>query len=168
MSNGHGGSRIGAGRPRKSGKFAYPELNITQIKELLDSPHIHSVSKKTISFTKAFKELFWQRYCDGVEPAQIFTDADLSISTLSRDRIYSFTKALKLQVEKGQDFTEGREPKEQSKKLFDFPALPRRANSARIPNLSEAEVAKLINQVAYMSQEIAFLKKIILLDKEKK
>lgn len=168
MSNGHGGSRIGAGRPRKSGNFAYPELNTTQIKELLDSPYIHSVSKKTISFTKAFKKLFWQRYCDGVESVQIFADAGLSVSALSRDRINNFTKALKLQVEKGQDFTEGRAPQEGSDKLFDFPTPPRRANSVRIPNLSEAEVAKLINQVAYMSQEIAFLKKIILLGKEKK
>jgi len=34
--------------------------------------------------------------------------------------------------------------------------------------LSEADIAQMYNQVAYMSQEIEFLKKIILAGQEKK
>lgn len=169
MASGHGGLRPGAGRKPSSGKSAYREFTPQELKTLLDSPHVYSVSKKSLSFTKDFKEMFWQRYCDGVLPKQIFEDAGFDVAIINASRIYSFTKTLKAQVERGSYFTEGNDPTDTSnEKLFNFPTPPRKANSTRIPEMSEAEMARLLNQVAYMAQEIEFLKKIILADKGRK
>ena len=169
MSNGHGGARQGAGRPRKSGTFAYPEFTTEQLKELLDSPYVLSVSKTNITFTKAFKLLFWQRYCDGITPFQIFDDAGIPSKVVSSARIYSFTKSIKSQADKGLLFsTEDASDNSDDPALKDDAVIPRRANHHKALNLSTEEIAKLVNQVAYMSQELAFLKKIILADKEKK
>jgi len=169
MSNGHGGFRMGAGRPSTSGKSVYNDFTEKQIKVLIDSPYVYSISKKSISYTKEFKELFWQRYIDGITPKQIFEDAKLDTTVITQSRIYSFTKSLKQQYEKNLAFTDGNEPQlEKTHKQFNFPVPPRRANNAKIPVLSDADIANLINQVAYMSQELAFLKKIILTQKEEK
>lgn len=169
MSKGHGGTRTGAGRPPNSGKYVSPEFTPTQLKELIDSPYTHSVSKKTVSYTKEFKDIFWQRYCDGIDPKQIFEDAGFDTKTITRTRMNGLIKNLKSKIEKGQSFTEGSEPSlVELEKMFDFPTPPRRANNIRIPILSEADIANLLNQVAYMSQELAFLKKIILAGKEEK
>lgn len=169
MSNGHGGNRTGAGRPPKSGEYVSPEFTSMQLKELIDSPYVHSVSRKSVSYTKEFKDVFWQRYCDGIDPKQIFEDAGFNTKTITRSRMNGLIKALKNKIEKGQSFTEGSEPNlEQLEKMFNFPTPPRRANNINLPNLSEADMANLLNQVAYMSQELAFLKKIILANKEEK
>lgn len=162
MSNNHGGARVGAGRRPSSGNYVHIEFTAEQLKVLVDSPHISAVSKKSVSYTKAFKELFWQRYGDGIEPKQIFEDAGLDIKIITRERIKSFIQALKHQVERGLSFTEGSEPVLEADKKFDFPTPPRRANNVYLPNLSEADISNLLNQVAYMSQELAFIKKIIL------
>lgn len=168
MSNNHGGSRLGAGRKPSSGNYVHIEFTPEQLKILVDSPHICAVSRKSVSYTKAFKEHFWQRYCDGVEPKQIFEDAGLDIEIITRERIKGFAQALKRQVEKGLSFTEGNEPTPDADKKFNFPTPPRRANNVYIPNLSETDIANLINQVAYMSQELTFLKKIILAETKEK
>jgi len=73
-----------AQRKRDDGKYEHVELTAEQIHELLDSPHISYVSRKSVSYTKAFKEHFWQRYCDGVDPKQIFEDAGLNTAILTK------------------------------------------------------------------------------------
>ena len=163
-----GGSRPGAGRPRK-GKTnnERPEFTPEQLRELLESPHVAYISRKTVSFTLAFKEIFWQRYCDGVQPMQIFTDAGLNPDAVGRIRINGFAKLLRQQREKGLPFNDGREPHiGQPEKQFEFPKPPRRPNNA-LP-ISPDEAAKLTHQVAYLSQELEFIKKIILAGKDGK
>ena len=145
MTNKRGGARPGAGRPRKSGDFAYPEFNNAQIKEFLDSHFVLDVSKRTISFTKEFKELFWQRYSDGVDPSEIFNQAGLSSKVLSRDRIYSFAKALKAQVANDQPFSNSNILQAQTERPFKPMKIPRRSNASRLLNLSEEDIAKLLN-----------------------
>jgi len=165
-----GGARPGAGRPKKrdDGKYEHVELTAEQIHELLDSPHISYVSRKSVSYTKAFKEHFWQRYCDGVDPKQIFEDAGLNTAILTRSRINGLLKTLRHQKEKGLSFTEGSEPQvDQPEKTYDFPKPPRRSNKSKLPVLSEADIAQMYNQVAYMSQEIEFLKKLSWRDRRK-
>lgn len=169
MSNNHGGARPGAGRPPKSGNYKHPEFTPEQLKELVSNQYVNAVSRKSISYTKQFKELFWQRYCDGIDPKIIFEDCGLNTKYITRTRINGLIKTLRHQLEKGLSFTEGSEPNiTQNDKQFEFPTPPRRANNVFIPTLSEADIAKLLNQVAYMSQELEFIKKIILADKPKK
>lgn len=163
-----GGARPGAGRHRKdSGSFEHTEFTPEQLQTLLESPHIASVSRRSVSYTLAFKEQFWRRYCDGVAPVQIFADAGLSIEILGRPRINGLVKTLRKQKEKGLPFNEGDEPHlDQPEKQFDFPKPPRIPVNTQ--PINPAETAKLVHQVAYLSQEMEFIKKIILAGKDGK
>lgn len=160
-----GGARPGAGRKKKTPEGTYEHTTFTaeQLKELTDSPHVAYVSSKTVSYTKAFKDAAWKRYCDGIEPVQIFTDAGLNVEALGKARILGFFKLLREAKEKGLAFTEGGEPyPADAEKQFTFPTPPRRANRGRPPVMSDSEINKLATKVAFMEQELEFLKKIIL------
>ena len=158
-----GGARPGAGRKKKTPEGTYEHVTFTaeQLKELTDSPHVAYVSSKTVSYTKAFKDAAWKRYCDGVDPVQIFTDAGLNVETLGKSRILGFFKLLREAKEKGLAFTEGSEPyPADAEKQFSFPTPPRRANRGRPPVMSDSEINKLATKVAYMEQELEFLKEL--------
>ena len=160
-----GGARPGAGRKRKTseGSFEHVAFTAEQLKELTDSPYVTFVSSKTVSFTKAFKEMAWQRYCDGVEPIQIFADAGFNIETLGKTRILGFFKMLREAKSQGFAFTEGSDPyPDRDDDAPHFPTPPRRANRGRPPVMSDSEINKLATQVAYLTQELEFIKKIIL------
>ena len=163
-----GGARPGAGRPRKhESKYERSEFTPEQLVELLSSPHVAYVSRSTISYTQAFKEMVWQRYCDGIHPTQIFEDAGINPDILGRIRVKGLVDSLRQQKEKGLSFNEGREPHvNQPEKQFEFPKPPRRPNHA-LP-ISPTEAAKLTHQVSYLSQELEFIKKIILAGRDGK
>lgn len=170
-SNNHGGARPGAGRKRKNpnGSFGHTTFTAEQLKELTDSPHVAYVSSKTVSYTKAFKSIAWQRYCDGIDPIQIFADAGLNPETLGRPRILGFFKLLRQAKGRGLEFTDGNDPYPcENEELPPMPTPPRRANKGHPPLMSEAEINHLATKVAYMSQELEFLKKIILAEKKGK
>jgi hypothetical protein len=161
MANNHGGARPGAGRPRKGEtKFEHTEFTPAQLQELLSSPNVASVSRRSVSYTLAFKEMFWQRYCDGVAPIQIFTDAGINPETVGRARINGLAKTLRKNKECGVAFSEGNEPNtNKPEKGFDFPIPPKRMASTTI---SLDEAARLAHKVEYLSQQLEFVKKIIL------
>ena len=66
-------------------------------------------------------------------------------------------------------FTEGSDPYPAgTEKQFSFPTPPRRAKRGRPPVMSDSEINKLAAKVAYLSQELEFLKKIILAEHREK
>jgi len=159
-----GGPRPGAGRPRKGEeKIVRSQFTSAEIEKLLDSPHIAYVSRTTISYTLAFKELFWQRHCDGVHPLTIFEEAGLDTKIIGRSRVDWFLRALKDQKERGLSFNEGSEPHQaQPPKQFNIPSPPRRLKNSQVVSLSPEAIARMAHEVAYMKQELEFIKKIIL------
>lgn len=165
-----GGARPGAGRKRKNNTTGQRvEFTPEQLKSLLESPHIAYISRKTISYTLAFKEMFWLRYCDGIDPKQIFQDAGLDTNIIDRTRINSLIKLLKARKEKGLPFSDGKEPQlNQSETKLNFPTPPRQPKNSKKLVLSSDDISKMYHQVAYMSQELEFIKKIILAEKEGK
>jgi hypothetical protein len=135
-----------------------------QLEELLQSPHVSYVSRTTISYTLKFKEMAWQRYCDGVEPAKIFRDAGLDPDVLGRERIKGFIDKLRDQLERDLPFVEGKEPRlNQPEKVFDMPKPPR-MKERYIPYTPE-QIAQMYHKLVYMEQELEFIKKIILAGK---
>jgi hypothetical protein len=140
-----------------------------QLKELTNSSHVAYVSSKTVSYTKAFKDAAWQRYCDGIDPVQVFAEAGLNTDILGRTRILGFFKTLREIRAQGLPFTEGNEPhpRDSASKVA-LPTPPRRANRGKPPLMSESEINHLAATVAYMSQEIEFIKKIILAETKEK
>lgn len=167
MANGHGGSRPGAGRPRKNSTFEHSSFTPEQLAELLQSPHVSSVTQKSASYTVAFKDLFWQRYCDGIDPIQIFVDEGFNIETLGRPRILGFAKTLRHQYERGADWSEGSEPAKESGNPRVLPPLPQKAVRTK-DIVSPMEFSRMQHKVAYMEQELEFIKKTILAERRKK
>jgi hypothetical protein len=162
-----GGARPGAGRKRKDGS-THSHFTAAEIESLLSSPHIAYVSRTTVSFTKSFKELLWQRHCDGIPTAKIIEDAELSLDTIGRGHIDTLIKSLRDQTERGLPFTDGMEPHyNKPEKEFDIPKIPRLPKNALIPLTPEA-IARMAHEVQYLKQEMEFLKKIILAGMSKK
>lgn len=169
--NHRGGIRPGAGRKKKTpeGTYEHVTFSADQLKELTSNPNVAYVSCKSVSYTKKFKEDSWKKYCNGEDPIQIFKESGFNTETLGTTRIVSFFKLLRQAKEKGLAFTEGSEPyPTDATKKYSFPTPPRRANKGRPPVMSDSEITKLAVQVAYMSQELAFLKKIILAETQEK
>ena len=164
-----GGARPGAGRPRKDGnKAEHRHFSTDELEILLASPHVAYVSRTTISFTAAFKESFWQRYCDGIAPAKIVADAGLNYDMISKSRIDSLIKTLRDQTERGLSFKDGLERHyDKPDKEFDIPKMPRIPKNTDIPLTPEA-IGKMVHEVAYLKQEMEFLKKIIMAGMVKK
>ncbi len=178
-----GGKRHGAGRKRKiikptdEKKLLVDSLELTkreaftteQIEKLAASPYVRQVTAKTISYTIEFKEHFWKRYNEGITPPQIFIEAGFDIGIIGDTRIYGLLSMLRKTKESGAEFTDGREPKSTNvEKLKEqWPKPPRMpANKKLVAGmLDENEVKKLLHQVAYLTQEMEFLKKIIALGK---
>jgi len=112
--------------------------------------------------------MFWQRYCDGVSPVKIFQDAELSIDIIGKGRVDGFLKQLRELKERGLPFNDGSERQfNQPPKQYHFPTPPRRPKNAQI-SLSPQAIAKMAHEVAYLKQELEFIKKIILAGTEVK
>ena len=164
-----GGARPGAGRKKKDGSNSEcKHFSAQEIEIMLDSSYVAYVSRTTISFTIAFKEMFWQRYCDGITPVKIFEDAGLDVNVIGRGRIDTLVKALRDQTERGLPFKDGLERHyNKPDAMFDLPKQPRFPKNAQIPLTPEA-IAKMVHKVTYLEQEMEFLKKIIMAGTVKK
>jgi len=197
---GQGGARPGAGRKKK---ITYTDLSDVQLdapislinghssftkkqmEVLSQSPHVVSVTNKTISYTLVFKEAFWRRYIQGVMPAKIFREFGIDPDILGENRIWGLVNSLRDLIAKGLPFTNGRETqpnKNEANFIKDveaedrpdlelkLPKQPRPIKNPRvvIPTVSRDDLQRLFHQVAYLSQEMEFLKKIILAGKSEK
>ncbi len=158
-----GGARPGAGRKKKDGSASESRhFTAEEIEHLLSSPHIAYVSRTTISFTSAFKEMLWRRHCEGIPSAKIIEDSGLSYDIIGRGRVDTLLKSLRDQTERGLPFNDGLEPHvNKPDKKFDIPKIPRLPQNALIPLTPDA-IAKMAHEVKYLKQEMEFLKKIIL------
>lgn len=171
MANNHGGWRPGAGRKPKTKPEYGPDrrkFTLEQIKTLTESPHTHHVTQKTVSYTQEFKVMFWEKYSTGTAPETIFREAGIDPDILGKTRIWGLVTTLRKQKEKAMEFREGPEPnlsyEEKLKPKFDVPRPPRppKLPDTKFSEYSKTDVDKLFHTVAYLSQEMEFLKKIIL------
>jgi hypothetical protein len=149
-----GGARPGAGRKPKADAAVRKEFTAEQLKELVMSDYIISVSRKGVTYTEAFKVLFWTRYNDGVDVADIFNDAGIKPEIIGRERMRDLARLIKAQKEKESYIQITAEEKPQ------IPEPPNKPKHSKFA-LSEQEISRMYHQVAYMSQELAFIKKII-------
>jgi hypothetical protein len=136
-----------------------------QMEVLLRSPHVNRVTPKTVSYTKAFKEDFIKRYCEGEAPTEIFASCGLDPDIIGRKRIYGFCQTLRVIVSEGKEIPEGKPPR--GKDLLPIPKRRAHQTAAQVfASLSAEDVHKLYQRVIYLTQEMEFLKKIMLLDRE--
>ena len=124
------------------------------------SEYVVSVSRKSITYTEAFKEIFWQRYCDGGDVGVIFREAGINPDIIKRERMRDLALSIRTQKEKATEVqmtvvSKGNaEPQK--------PTIPKARNKPKFSkfSLTDDEIANMFHQVAYMSQELEFIKKL--------
>lgn len=121
---------------------------------LSKNPYTYSVSEKTIRYTLAFKEAFWELYRAGKAPRNIFIELGYDPNIIGQKRIEGVTKTLKQYVSHGEAFRQGRQ-----RSLY---KPPKDTDYGTMPPLRA--IATMQNELTYLRQEIEFLKKIIELD----
>lgn len=122
----------------------------------------------------------------GVMPVKIFREFGIDPDILGENRIWGLVNSLRDLIAKGLSFTNGRETQPNKSEanfikdveaedrpdleLKELPKPPRQLKNPRvvIPTVSRDDLQRLFHQVAYLSQEMEFLKKIILAGKSEK
>ena len=128
-----------------SRKFTEEEMNA-----LRACPYVLDVMPSTVYFSAEFKELFWNALQEGKRPRDIVTSIGIDPDILGKTRLSGLTGLVKRDVKAGNGF------KDLNTYRIDFKKY----------TTPEMKIKYLEQQLAYKNQEIEFLKKIVLLDKD--
>jgi len=128
-------------------------LSLEQIEELRNNPYVASVTARQVSFTIEFKQRFYDEYTQGKTPKNILSGMGINPETLGESRVVSVRMHVMEQAKSGYGFTD--------RKAQWRPGMVRgRAKT------TEDKIARLEHELAYTRQELEFVKKIILADRE--
>lgn len=117
-----------------------------QQKELRNNKYTARVTANSLSFTKEFKELFYQEYQMGSIPRDIFREHGYPAEWLGKRRIWGIAHCIKKEYETFGDFCDIQ-------------------NSRITPDEQEAalseqqQIRQLQQKLDYLTQEVEFLKK---------
>jgi len=131
-----------------------------QIKTLRANPYVLDVTSKKLIFTVKFKERFWKEYQQGRMPGTILRDMGLDTDMLGQNRVDSISSHVRKQAQS----IEGIHPRKQSgpKKKTKEAVSAVAAQSSQSPDKAQAAVVTLlVHRVAYLEQQMEFLKKTI-------
>ena len=116
------------------------------------NPYVEKVSKKSITYTTAFKKRFSEEYMAGKGPSQILVEMGLNPEILGKRRRSSIVERIKQYEARAGGFDD------------------LRSGSSGRPstkNLTpEEKIKRLEQKVSYLSQENEFLKKNIQMDRQ--
>jgi len=123
-----------------------------ELQKIRQNPYVKSATNNMIRFTVRFKEEFWEQYQDkGLPPTQIMDSMGFDTEVLGETRIRGIAHHIKEQVDRGDGFSDVRRTSLGSDKK---PLPPSKA------------VNRMQHELAYLKQEMEFIKKIILADRE--
>lgn len=113
---------------------------------LRSNPYTYAATPHILSFTKEFKELFWEECQAGTLPRQILEKHGYPADVLGRQRIWGIAHTIKGQHYSGEGLREG--------------SLPKSPSSGNDGKATEETIRQLQGEVQCPRQEIGFLKKI--------
>ena len=122
-----------------------------EVEILKSNPYTARVSEKTISFTRAFKEAFWNGYLEGRGPIQLVRELGYDTDTLGRRRVDGLAKRIRAEANSVQRFQEGSTNYAQRRFL---------RSESRVSS-GDPVIQRMQAELLYLRQEMAFLKKII-------
>ncbi|MCL2602826.1 MAG: hypothetical protein FWD91_08455 [Treponema sp.] len=147
----------------KSG-YKHSEFTPEEQEQLRQSPHVKRVTAKRVWYTVEFKEMFWEQYnASKMQPELIFMDAGIDPKVLGMNRVWGLVTMLRRAKERGEDFQDVELPQDKKKPPPEpKPEIPK-PPTPRVPRgfIADGDIRKLFHQVAYMTQELEFIKKII-------
>jgi len=127
-----------------------------ELLEIRSNPYVREATTYIIRFTDEFKEEFWRRYNDEHQrPEEIVEELGFDRTVFGKKRIRGILANLKKQVNEGPH--DASADKDQ---LFDA----KQQSTAKQQNAHDKAFVKMQHQVAYMAQELEFIKKSILAD----
>jgi len=135
-------------------KFTSEEMAI-----LAANPFTYKVNTHRISYTLEFKNIFLSRYETGeCSVREIFESLGYDVSILGQNRIYTFAYKLTNQAAAGEIPSETNLSSKQEKPVnVDYNTMP-----------SQQSIATMQREIAYLRQQLEFVKKITELDKDRK
>ena len=117
-----------------------------QQQELQNNKYTARVTANSLSFTKEFKELFYNEYLTGVLPREILRRYGYPVEILGKRRIWGIARCIKKEYESNGGFRDVRSPR------------PAPARSEELT--PEQQIRQLQHKLDYLTQEVEFLKKI--------
>jgi len=142
-------------RERYSIKRFTPE----QVAILAANPFTYKVNALRISYTLEFKNLFLSRYELGDSTVvEIFASLGYDVKILGNDRMHNFAYRLTKQAEAGEIPAETHISSKQDKPVnVDYNTMP-----------SQQSISAMQREIAYLRQQLEFVKKITEQDKDRK
>ena len=120
---------------------------------LRNNPNVQSISPSTIRFTPEFKQLFYEAHTFGRTTQEIFRSAGIDPEILGKERIegfrYSVMKSHRKDGEDSVPVVDESMPEEESAEAS-----------------AEQKIRQLEHELAYVKQEVEFLKKLQLANME--
>lgn len=123
-----------------------------EIALLRSNRYVKSVTGKTLSLTKEGKQRFWEEYRQGKFVNAIMHGMGFDPEMLGQRRMYGIRASIIASVEKGEDFRDTRR------------RFVKQADEAEAA--MAGPVAYMEHRLAYLEQEVEFIKKIISVERE--
>ena len=124
-----------------------------ELVKIKQNPYVKSATAHMIRFTSVFKEEFWEQIERGMMPNNIIRSMGFDPEVLGGSRINGITQHIREQAEGGNGFRDVR----QTALLNGTPDRPLPPSKALL---------HMQHEIAYLKQELEFIKKIILADRE--
>lgn len=132
-----------------------------QSADLLQNPYVASITSCQISYTVAFKKIFWKLYSvEKMRPKEIMQRLGFDVEVLGAERISQIPRLLKAQLDEYGDFHEGRKTS-----VVTTPKSIENPRALRIDPQTAIQLEKMQHELEYVKQELEFIKKNILADK---
>jgi len=128
-------------------------LSQKQIEVLCKSPHVRFVNAHILSFTAEFKEYVYKERQRGVPFREILSEAGIDPDLMGSRRIRNLSSSINEQGRRGVGFSD----------ICKKTPLPAEKKAAKT---IEDKVARLQHELAYVTQEVEYLKKIYLADRK--
>lgn len=128
-------------------------LSQKQIEGLRKSPHVRFVNAYILSFTGEFKEHVYNERQRGVPFREILIGAGIDPDLMDSRRIRNLSSSIHGQGKRGTGFSD----------ILQKKPLPDDKKAAKT---TEEKVARLQHELAFVKQEVEYLKKIYLADRE--
>jgi hypothetical protein len=128
-------------------------LSQEQIENLRRCPQVCSATEVLVCFTAEFKQLFYTEYKKGRSPKSILREAGIDPAWLGDKRIHSLRTVVLDQAKRAGGFSDN------TRRLPMNPEL-------KAAQTTDERIARLEHELAYARQELEYLKKIYLADRE--
>lgn len=113
---------------------------------LRSNPFTSTVTASTLSLTKEFKELFYEKYQAGAYPRDILRECGYPVEILGERRICGISYCIKKEYEENGCFYDRKTPKPEAETPVELSP--------------DQQLKQLQQKLDYLTQEVEFLKKI--------